>query len=331
MHDNALFEFFIVINVWTDEESKNKIRNRRISQTPPTNSSSSSDINTQSNASNLNKMPVMQKFGNGKVVTKASSLGHEGKYTQSTSVPNLANRVSNPTQSTQNIDKMSMINRNTIPNQNINSFENEFLYQRLSSQSDIATSNKNLTNTNNTHGNYVDIDALDRIRSQTDNYNSQYPLSYNTTSSPTQFDRNYSFNQNHQQTSIDNQKLNALRYSTCNLAGRESYASQASQMQHGHYKLSPSSSGNVAGGRSPSPLGNLKSHSSENSPIYENQPSQIRRSESPIYSNTNTNMSNFHQDSVGPNQNKQSSNDLHNLYQKYVTFQLCNYVYSVVM
>lgn len=265
----------------------------------------------------------MQKFGNGKVVTKTSSLGHEGKYTQSTSVPNLASRVPNLTQSTQNMDKLSMMNRNTIPNQNINSFENEFFYQRLSSQSDVATSNKNLTNNNNTHGNYVDIDALDRIRSQNDNYNTQYPLSYNTTSSP--FDRNYSFNQNHQQTAIDNQKLNALRYSTCNLAGRESFTSQTSQMQqHGHYKLSPSSSGVGASGRSPSPLGNLKGHNSENSPIYENQPSQIRRSESPIYSNTNTNMSIFQQDGVGLNQNKQSSNDLHNLYQKYVKCYFLN-------
>lgn len=290
-----------IINVWTDEENKNKIRNRRSSQsqtpTPIDHPNSQSNLNL----TNQNKMTTIQKFGNGKVVAKVA-LGHEGKYTQSTSVPNLAHRFVNSAQSTQNIDQFPSImrrnvsaepNRNSIPNQQLQSAEHEFISRRPSSQSDAIANNNN-------HSNYVDIDTLDRMRSQTtDNYNPQYTMSYNTMSP---FDRNYSLNQNHQNTIHDGQKqFLALRnYSANNLMARDSYTSQISSnstLQTSQLQLGPSSYKLSSGTNiSPNPTaaidGHVKSYNSDNSPIYENQPSpqMTIRSESPIYSNTISNM-----------------------------------------
>lgn len=81
---------FLVINVWTVEENKNKIKNRRNSQQITTTNTISAE---PANLNSLSKMQTStQKFGNGKVATKVN-LGHEGKYTPSSSVPNLVHRL----------------------------------------------------------------------------------------------------------------------------------------------------------------------------------------------------------------------------------------------
>lgn len=81
---NLLLNNLLVINVWTTEP-KRKSQSRRGTLPPP----SSATMSSNSPQMNSN----VQKFGNQKPTTSAVGLGaHEGKYTPSASVPDLATR-----------------------------------------------------------------------------------------------------------------------------------------------------------------------------------------------------------------------------------------------
>lgn len=233
----------------------------------------------------------IQKFGNGKVAA-ITALGHEGKYTPSTSVlPNIAHRFVNTSTSNDHLGHpiYSNDNRSTLSIQYLNKMVDEDLvYRRSSSQSATNSLPSHSSMNNNSHGNYVDIDAIDQIRNQLDY--SQYGQN---------FERNYSMNQNHPHT-IDNQITNfaAMRnYSGNNLSEMSPFKKQyslrntanqspnTSQPQLTQYsKLSPV-------GVSAGTIG----YNSDGSPIYENQPNPAR-SESPIYSNTTSSLSVYHPD-----------------------------------
>lgn len=73
---------FLVINVWTTEP-KRRISNQGRSSLPP----------NITFGGNLTPQTTVQKFGNQKTTISDVGLGaHEGKYTPSASVPNLATR-----------------------------------------------------------------------------------------------------------------------------------------------------------------------------------------------------------------------------------------------
>ena len=73
--------------MWTVEENKNKTKNRRNSQQLVPN------VTDSNSNTGINKLQTTnQKFPNAKITAKVACHGHEGKYTQSFSVPNLAQR-----------------------------------------------------------------------------------------------------------------------------------------------------------------------------------------------------------------------------------------------
>lgn len=64
--------FFAAINVWTIESNKNKAKTRRNSQQIAQEREANVGVTDATN----------QKFvANGKILSKKSGLGHEGKYT----------------------------------------------------------------------------------------------------------------------------------------------------------------------------------------------------------------------------------------------------------
>lgn len=130
------------------------------------------------------------------------------------------------------------------------------------------SSNSNITN--NSHGNYEEIDKL---------------------CPPFNFHRNYSMNQNHQHT-FDKHSSLMQTYSGSNLADSSPFTRQYSNRNFGaasrltaplhptehQYKLAPL------------PVASASAYNLDNSPIYENHPvtglPNTNRSESPIYTNT---------------------------------------------
>lgn len=250
--------------MWTVDENKNKAKQSHPSSKvqknhPPPPSTSDVGLNvvsygpagTITNTNNVttinitgnsttNRVPNAnhQMFGNnGKIVIKGSGLGHEGKYTPSSSVASLAQRlVANPAAS-------STMNPANFP----------YLYQNSPQEQYLISSGGN--NNNNSHGNYVDIDQLDQMRFQSEPanlYQTYYP----------NFQRNYSLNQKNSHTfeTASNLQLTI----PVNAAPRPT---------------------NLALGYS-----NMRTGHNDGSPIYENQSSinHQQRSESPIYSNTNS-------------------------------------------
>lgn len=168
-------------------------------------------------------------------------------------------------------------------NSNYLNATDELNLRRPSSQtSQLGSSNNSSSSTinNNSHGNYVDIDQIDQMRQQPDNY-----LNYNSN-----FHRNYSMNHNHQHT-FENHFSLMQTYSGSNLADASPFTKQYS------YRNLPN---NMAHSRVPSPQLTQDPLSSQyklphlpfnldHSPIYENQSqvsSAVTRSESPIYSNS---------------------------------------------
>uniref|UniRef100_A0A182TIU2 WW domain-containing protein n=1 Tax=Anopheles melas TaxID=34690 RepID=A0A182TIU2_9DIPT len=78
------------VNVWTTEQNKSKLaKARRTSQQVISNPCQPPGLPLTANSSNIQNL---QKFGNSKVLTKVGGLGHEGKYTPSNNVPNLAHK-----------------------------------------------------------------------------------------------------------------------------------------------------------------------------------------------------------------------------------------------
>lgn len=217
-------------------------------------------------------------------------------------------------------------NTNTIPLSHSN--EDVGLSRKSSSQS-IGGHMLNSSNSlNNSHSNYVDIDQIDQMRQQPDPF-PQYNVS--------NFHRNYSMNQNHQHTSFENHFSLMQTYSGNNLAEASPFTKQYSMTRQNHMQSQPLSSIASSSGssrRSPhTPLRNtsqdlLSSSSSaslgtsnayslsslqksnyllDHSPIYENQMHMAARSESPIYSNTNSNLMNAYHEQHQQQQQQQQS------------------------
>lgn len=137
---------------------------------------------------------------------------------------------------------------------------------------------------NNSHGNYVDIDQIDQMR-QPDTPFSQYDLS--------KFQRNYSMNQNHQHT-FENHFSLMQTYSGNNLADSSPFTKQYSTTRKDLQRqvATPLSSNSLP----------KTNYLLDTSPIYENQQqiADMTRSESPIYSNTNSSlMSLYHPSEPG--------------------------------
>uniref|UniRef100_A0A182M1G5 WW domain-containing protein n=1 Tax=Anopheles culicifacies TaxID=139723 RepID=A0A182M1G5_9DIPT len=81
------------VNVWTAEQNKSKLaKARRSSQQIVSNAGQPPGLPLTANSSNIQNL---QKFGNSKVLTKVGGLGHEGKYTPSNNIPNLAHKFGN--------------------------------------------------------------------------------------------------------------------------------------------------------------------------------------------------------------------------------------------
>ncbi|XP_055700174.1 scaffold protein salvador [Phlebotomus papatasi] len=280
-----------IINVWTTEETKNKAKARR-------NSQQLSEANVSQNfAGNRGQMPNAV-FTNGKnLATKPSTgLGHEGKYTPNTQISNIPQRMSPGLPTTM-----------SSGDPNRNNFSN--LYQMMQSENDRRTSTQSILgalggypvqqqqiSNSNSHGNYVEIDAIDQYRMHSD-YQQQFQGMSN-------FSRQFSMNQNHGQAFEAQSEPHLALHNfpgggggaggsgnggeSGEGKGLNSLTPHASQQQlQSQYKLSSMA----------------KSYNSDGSPIYENQPQQsvnMGRSESPIYSNTTSSLSVFYQDQNNP-------------------------------
>lgn len=177
--------------------------------------------------------------------------------------------------------------------------------RKISSQSasGILLNNPNHMNLSNSHGNYVDIDQIDQMRQQPDSPFSQYDFS--------KFQRNYSMNQNHQHT-FENHFSLMQTYSGSNLADSSPFTKQYSTSRkdlQSRHMTSPISSSSLP----------KTNYLMDSSPIYENQQQivDMARSESPIYSNTNSSlMSLYHSEPTVThqplrNQSSINSNYLH--------------------
>lgn len=206
------------------------------------------------------------------------------------------------------VSATSDLSRNAAPNNY--GEENIPPIRKISSQSVggiFVNSTANLNN--NTHGNYVDIDQIDQMRQQPDTGFPQYNLS--------NFHRNYSMNQNHQHT-FENHFSLMQTYSGNNLADSSPFTKQYSKRNNLQSQAAAIASlaSNQSRGASPQALEQYMNHSPstsstshanihqynltspmpkthfliDSSPIYENQLQIVgaARSESPIYSNTNS-------------------------------------------
>lgn len=166
--------------------------------------------------------------------------------------------------------------------------ENEIISNRnISSQSTsgnfVNNANQYSSNINNSHGNYVDIDQIDQMRQQPDSPFQQYDFS--------KFQRNYSMNQHHPH-SFENHFSLMQTYSGNNLAEASPFTKQYSTLRKDFQ------SRNMAIPLSSNSLPKTN-YLLDNSPIYENQQQivDITRSESPIYSNTNSSLMSLYQSS----------------------------------
>lgn len=145
-----------IINVWTTEP-KRRSSNQSRSSLPP-----QSSANTQSNA-----VQTVQKFGNQKTTISDVGLGaHEGKYTPSPSVPDLATRFAN-------LSVGLVPDTHTVPQ---NSFGNNLNTHHIYVN---QTQPNYIDNANN--ANYVEIDQIYPLTTEPDNL---YKNTYNRANSP---------------------------------------------------------------------------------------------------------------------------------------------------
>uniref|UniRef100_A0A182PYL9 WW domain-containing protein n=1 Tax=Anopheles epiroticus TaxID=199890 RepID=A0A182PYL9_9DIPT len=144
------------VNVWTAEQNKSKLtKAKRTAQQVVSNAGQPPGLPLTANSNNIQNL---QKFGNSKVLTKVGGLGHEGKYTPSNNIPNLAH-------------KFASINPNNEPPTGLNLMNTNgkqlplMLVKAPTTGMGIATPVNDVRN-NNSHGNYVDIDTIDQILMQ---------------------------------------------------------------------------------------------------------------------------------------------------------------------
>ncbi|XP_022904504.1 protein salvador homolog 1 [Onthophagus taurus] len=147
-----------IINVWTTEPK------RRLSQQSRTSIATIPPVVTSNSLPSI----TVQKFGNQKTTISDVGLGaHEGKYTPSSSVPNLATRFANlsviNSESSSSV-AVTTVNQNTYASQH-----------HINSSYNIDSSSNN--------ANYVEIDQLFSLR-QTENTQYNRDSNYNRTQSP---------------------------------------------------------------------------------------------------------------------------------------------------
>ncbi|KAH1007850.1 hypothetical protein HUJ04_005033 [Dendroctonus ponderosae] len=156
-----------IINVWTTEPKRRSSSQSR-SSLPPQGLSQPSQ--------NSNAVQTVQKFGNQKTTISDVGLGaHEGKYTPSASVPDLATKFANlsvgpiPENSSGLLAGNNFINANSM-----NSNPQHHIYANQSLANVYLDSSAN-------NANYVEIDQIYPL---TPDQNNVYKDNYNRTSSP---------------------------------------------------------------------------------------------------------------------------------------------------
>ncbi|XP_059616327.1 scaffold protein salvador [Phlebotomus argentipes] len=222
-----------IINVWTTEEAKIKAKARR-------NSQQLNETNVSQNFAGSRGQLPNAVFANGRnlAAKQSTGLGHEGKYTPNTHV------VSNLPQ------RMPAGGAPSSGDLNRNNFSS--LYQLIQSENDRKASTQSILgalgnyamqqqpqamSSSDTHGNYVEIDAIDQLRLHPD-----YAQSQQHQQPVSNFSRGYSLNQSHGHTYDGQHKLSSIP---------RSYNSDGSPI----YENQPQQSVNMsAGARSESPI-----------------------------------------------------------------------------
>ncbi|GJQ78357.1 hypothetical protein Trydic_g22184 [Trypoxylus dichotomus] len=149
-----------IINVWTTEP-KRRLSQQSRSSLPP--------MNAVVNSNSLPSITV-QKFGNQKTTISDVGLGaHEGKYTPSSSVPDLATRFAN----------LSVINSDGSNGSNIQSTPTYHLYNNQQHIGSSYTVDNSMSNAN-----YVEIDQIYPLKSHENTQISYRDTNYNHTQSP---------------------------------------------------------------------------------------------------------------------------------------------------
>ncbi|XP_053692616.1 scaffold protein salvador [Sabethes cyaneus] len=289
-----------IINVLTSEsQGKNKLlKGRRSSQQAfgGNNVGQNNNVYMPLTPTNTNLNNV-QKFGNIKVTASMGGLGHEGKYTPSSKIPNLAQKfvnlsmhndqpnILNPTSSV----LMMANNKNHLPQQQAMIIPAK--PSNLNLAAAVSNLNGNDRQNNNSHGNYVDIETIDQIlmqQNEADKAANQYRIQQQIQQAQQQqhlhqqyisnFERKYSYNQLHHNASSNNFRNGFENYGNL-LRNNNPPAAASSVNLATNDQQSPFARQYSSRQQMPAP----KDHYH----IYEN-PTQINRSESPIYSNTNS-------------------------------------------
>ncbi|XP_026478475.1 scaffold protein salvador [Ctenocephalides felis] len=259
-----------IINVWTTEPNR-KQQNRRNSHQVASTSSTTSNTPTQQ----------PQKFGNSKVsVGNALLGGHEGKYTPSSTVPNIAQRFAS----------LSSNSDNAQTNVPPHGYVPLISYPARPTKIQATQHNPNLDTamrSTNHHGSETHTYAVKKAMAQLPPLSEHYQ-SYSTgagqrytiqhtqkTTEQSPFRRNYS---------IHRYRMNELRNGTTGF--NRSYSSSRNQAHPSAYN--------------------------DTGPIYENQV-QVR-TESPIYSNTSDFSHQSSLQSLYPNNHSPSAQSVSSLY-----------------
>lgn len=248
---------------------------------------------------NNNNLNNVQKFGNIKVTASMGGLGHEGKYTPSNRIPNLAQKFVNLSLQSEQPNILNPTNSVLMMTNN----KNQQLHQqhqqhalamamKPSNLNLAAANNVNERQNNNSHGNYVDIETIDQIlmqQSEADKAANQYRLQQLQQAQQQQhlrqqyisnFERKYPYNQLHHNATNSNHRNGFENYGNLLRNNSPTMAAASSNVNLANEPQSPFA-------RQFSTRQQLPIPKTDQYHIYEN-PIQINRSESPIYSNTNS-------------------------------------------
>lgn len=309
-----------IINVLTSEGKNKLTKGRRSSQQvfgvnnagQPNNGNIYVPGPLMPNNNNNNNLNNVQKFGNVKVTASMGGLGHEGKYTPSNRIPNLAQKFVNLSLQSEQPNILNPTNSVLMITNN----KNQQLHQQHQQQHALAIamkpSNLNLAanlndrQVNNSHGNYVDIETIDQIlrqQSDADKAANQYRLQQQQQQLQ-QAQQLQQLQQAQQQQHLRQQYINnferkypynQLHHNATNSNLRNGFENYGNLIRNNSPTMASAASSNVNLANEPqSPFARqfstrqqLPIPKSDHYHIYEN-PTQINRSESPIYSNTNS-------------------------------------------
>lgn len=301
-----------IINVLTSEAKNKLTKGHRSSQQIFNNAGQPDNGNIYmpgplmpNNNNNLNNV---QKFGNSKVTASMGGLGHEGKYTPSNRIPNLAQKFVNLSLQSEQPNILNPTNSVLMLTNN----KNQQLHQQHQQQHALATKPSNLNlaanlserQNNNSHGNYVDIETIDQIlmqQSEADQAANQYRLQQQQLQQ--QQLQQQQLQQAQQQQHLRQQYINnfeqkyaynQLHHNATNSNLRNGFENYGNLIRNNSPTMSAGSSNVNLANEPQSPFARqfstrqkLPIPKQEHYHIYEN-PTQINRSESPIYSNTNS-------------------------------------------